>query len=51
MLDPAAPTRLFSSLPEGVQVERMGLVDAIEAVAGHLQDLSQREREGPAGEA
>jgi ATP-dependent DNA helicase DinG len=36
MLDPAAPTRLFSSLPEGVSVERLGLVDAIEAVATHL---------------
>ncbi len=36
MLDPAAPTRLFSSLPEGVTVERMGLVEAIEAVGAHL---------------
>jgi ATP-dependent DNA helicase DinG len=37
MLDPAAPTRLFSSLPEGVHIERMGLVDAIEAVGAHLK--------------
>ncbi|HLI66657.1 MAG TPA: ATP-dependent DNA helicase [Caulobacteraceae bacterium] len=36
MLDAAAPTRLFASLPEGVQVERMGLVEAIEAVGVHL---------------
>jgi ATP-dependent DNA helicase DinG len=38
MLDAAAPTRLFSSLPEGVTLERMGLVEAIEAVAEHLGD-------------
>ncbi|HVN00954.1 MAG TPA: ATP-dependent DNA helicase [Caulobacteraceae bacterium] len=36
MLDAAAPTRLFSGLPEGVALERMGLVEAIEAVARHL---------------
>jgi len=36
MLDAAAPSRLFTSLPEGVAVERMGLVEAIEAVAGFL---------------
>ena len=36
MLDPAAPTRLFSSLPEGITLERMGLVDAIEATTAHL---------------
>jgi ATP-dependent DNA helicase DinG len=36
MLDAAAPTRLFSSLPEGVEIQRMGLVDAIEAVGGFL---------------
>jgi ATP-dependent DNA helicase DinG len=36
MLDPAAPTRLFSSLPEGVEIERLGLVAAIEKVAAHL---------------
>ena len=35
MLDPAAPTRLFSSLPEGITLERMGLVEAIEATAAH----------------
>jgi ATP-dependent DNA helicase DinG len=36
MLDAAAPTRLFSSLPEGIAPERVGLVEAIEAVAAHL---------------
>jgi len=36
MLDAAAPTRLFSSLPEGVSLERVGLVEAIETVATHL---------------
>lgn len=36
MLDAAAPTRLFSSLPEGVAIERVGLVDAIEATAAFL---------------
>jgi ATP-dependent DNA helicase DinG len=36
MLDAAAPTRLFSSLPAGVTVERMGLVEAIEATQAFL---------------
>ena len=36
MLDPAAPTRLFSALPQGVEVQRMGLVDAVEAVAAFV---------------
>jgi ATP-dependent DNA helicase DinG len=36
MLDAAAPTRLFSGLPEGVTLERMGLVEAIEATSAHL---------------
>jgi ATP-dependent DNA helicase DinG len=36
MLDAAAPTRLFSSLPEGVELRRMGLVDAVEAVGAFL---------------
>jgi ATP-dependent DNA helicase DinG len=36
MLDPAAPTRLFSSLPEGVTIQRMGLVEAIEATGAFL---------------
>ncbi|HSV04097.1 MAG TPA: ATP-dependent DNA helicase, partial [Phenylobacterium sp.] len=36
MLDAAAPTRLFSSLPEGVALQRVSLVEAIEAVAAFL---------------
>ena len=37
MLAAAAPTRLFSSLPPGVQIQRVGLVEAIEEVAGFLK--------------
>lgn len=36
MLDSAAPTRLFSGLPEGVRLERVSLVEAMEATAAHL---------------
>ncbi|MFZ5670809.1 MAG: ATP-dependent DNA helicase [Pseudomonadota bacterium] len=36
MLDAAAPTRLFSGLPEGVDLQRVGLVEAIEGVAAFL---------------
>ncbi|MDB5439881.1 MAG: helicase [Caulobacteraceae bacterium] len=36
MLDAAAPTRLFSSLPEGVELRRVGLVEAIEEVRAFL---------------
>ena len=36
MLDAAAPTRLFSSLPEGIDLQRVSLVEAIEGVAGFL---------------
>lgn len=36
MLDAAAPTRLFSALPAGVEVQRVGLVEAIEAVQAFL---------------
>jgi ATP-dependent DNA helicase DinG len=37
MLDPAAPTRLFSSLPPGVELQRVGLVEAIETVTDFLR--------------
>ncbi len=37
MLDAAAPTRLFASLPDGVTVQRMGLVEAIETTAEFLR--------------
>ncbi len=36
MLDAAAPSRLFSGLPEGVVIERLGLVEAIEATTAFL---------------
>jgi ATP-dependent DNA helicase DinG len=36
MLDPAAPTRLFSGLPEGIELQRVSLVEAIEATAEFL---------------
>ncbi|WP_304165385.1 ATP-dependent DNA helicase [Phenylobacterium aquaticum] len=36
MLDAAAPTRLFSGLPQGVEIQRVGLVEAIEATAAFL---------------
>jgi ATP-dependent DNA helicase DinG len=42
MLDAAAPTRLFSSLPDGVQIERVGLVEAIEATAEFLRPDAPR---------
>ncbi len=37
MLDAAAPSRLFLGLPQGVVVERVSLVEAIEATAAHLR--------------
>ncbi len=36
MLDAAAPTRLFSGLPEGVELQRVSLVEAIEKTAEFL---------------
>jgi ATP-dependent DNA helicase DinG len=36
MLDSASPTRLFAALPEGVEIQRVGLVEAIEATAAFL---------------
>ena len=36
MLDAAAPSRLFSSLPEGVTLRRVGLVEAIEETTDFL---------------
>jgi ATP-dependent DNA helicase DinG len=36
MLDAAAPTRLFASLPEGVTLQRVELVEAIDRVREHL---------------
>ena len=36
MLDAAAPTRLFASLPPGTEVQRMGLADAVELTRSFL---------------
>ncbi len=36
MLDAAAPTRLFASLPPGTEVQRMGLAEAVEQVGAFL---------------
>jgi ATP-dependent DNA helicase DinG len=38
MLDAAAPSRLFTALPEGVTLERVSLVEAIETTAAFLGD-------------
>ena len=46
MLDPASPTRLFSGLPEGVALQRVGLVEAIEGVAGFLGKKDQHGKHG-----
>jgi ATP-dependent DNA helicase DinG len=37
MLDASSPTRLFSALPEGVELQRVSLVEAIEKTAEFLQ--------------
>ncbi len=37
MLDAACPTRLFAGLPPGVEVQRMGLAEAVEQVAAFSQ--------------
>ena len=37
LLDAAAPTRLFSALPPGVEIQRVTLVEAIETVEGFLR--------------
>jgi ATP-dependent DNA helicase DinG len=36
MLDASSPTRLFSGLPPGVELQRVGLVEAIEGVQAFL---------------
>ncbi|HTK33706.1 MAG TPA: ATP-dependent DNA helicase [Caulobacteraceae bacterium] len=36
MLDAAAPTRLFAGMPEGIELQRVGLVEAIETVKDFL---------------
>jgi ATP-dependent DNA helicase DinG len=46
MLDAAAPTRLFSGLPPGVELQRVTLVEAIEAVAAFLSPQQQPSSHG-----
>ena len=36
MLDSATPTRLFAALPQGVEVRRVTLVEALEATRAFL---------------
>jgi ATP-dependent DNA helicase DinG len=40
MLDAAAPTRLFSALPDGVELQRVTLVEAIEQTAAFLSSAA-----------
>jgi ATP-dependent DNA helicase DinG len=40
MLDAASPTRLFAALPEGIEIQRVGLVEAIEATTEFLKSDS-----------
>jgi ATP-dependent DNA helicase DinG len=40
MLDAAAPSRLFTGLPEGVRLERVTLVEALEMTAAHLREVT-----------
>ena len=47
MLDAAAPTRLFASLPEGVRPQRVGLVEALQITEQFLR----AEDRGPGAEA
>lgn len=42
MLDAAAPTRLFGSLPPGTEVQRMGLAEAVELVGAFLSSDKER---------
>ncbi len=37
LLDAAAPTRLFASLPPGVEIQRLGLTDALDQINAFLQ--------------
>ena len=49
MLDAAAPTRLFAALPEGVELQRVGLVEAIEIARAFLNPSLPAAGEGGAG--
>jgi ATP-dependent DNA helicase DinG len=37
LLDPRAPSRLLSGLPEGVEIEKLSLAEAIQSVRAFLQ--------------
>jgi ATP-dependent DNA helicase DinG len=47
MLDASSPSRLFSSLPPGVELQRVGLVVAIEGVADFLKPAHPGESRDP----
>ena len=47
MLDASSPTRLFSGLPQGVELQRVGLVEAIEGVAAFLSTVDPRAAGAP----
>ncbi|HEX2561180.1 helicase C-terminal domain-containing protein, partial [Phenylobacterium sp.] len=47
MLDAAAPTRLFSGLPEGVTLQRVSLVEAIETIAEFLKKDAATQARAP----
>jgi len=40
MLDSALPSRMLGAFPEGVEVQRLGLKEAIEGVRGFISELS-----------
>ena len=46
LLDPRTPTRLLSGLPQGVEVERLGLADAILSVKSFLQSPGLADTDG-----
>lgn len=46
LLDPRAPTRLLSGLPQGVVIERLNLVDAVAMVRSFLQVPGLADRQG-----
>ena len=47
MLDAASPTRLFSGLPPGVELQRVSLVEAIETVSAFLSTAHPGESRDP----
>jgi ATP-dependent DNA helicase DinG len=39
LLDPMMPSRLAGAFPEGVEVRRVGLAEAVKVVAGFLKPV------------